>query len=243
MEKEQASCLLIDLDSLFDTRLGICIKHFYDTLVEIFPTDKYHHRLDNSFNGTIDQEAFDEAYGKRDKTVLVDSTLSGMVSIIKDFVLSISTKDSSGPFVYYPKVIINTYPYILEDEEKQNIKQGLSGHLRDLVPIELVHMSPEELTVSFIKENITVLILYHYNKWLDTQTTLGNFDKTAIPDVTLFGPRIFFKEKPKTQKEADDAFMLLTNIARPYVNLELLPSMFFSTFLRAEEKTEETSEA
>ena len=56
--------LLIDLDSLFDTRLGTLILNNYNDLVKIFNANKYHIRLDDSFNNLIDKDKFYDSYNK-----------------------------------------------------------------------------------------------------------------------------------------------------------------------------------
>lgn len=235
MKEAQASVFMVDLDSLFDTRHGTLVMNFFDETVKLFEAHKYHGYLDFSFNGFIDKEAFSQAYDARDKRALANSTLTLAIDIVRDFVLSISTADPNAPYVYYPKIVINTYPYQLTDEEKENIGIGISAYLKDKVEIEIVYMSYEELTVDFVADNLTVLMLFEYHKWLDAQANAGNFNKRACADVTLFGPEIFFKETPRSDKERKDTFLMLTNISRPFVNLELLSSSTFSTFIENSE--------
>lgn len=226
------SVFLIDLDSLFDTRLGTLVLHFHEELEYLFDKNLYHNRLDNSFNKIVDKDKFTEAYGKRNKFTLANSTLTLMCDILKDFIYTTHIADHSNPHKYHPVIYINTYPYELNSTEINNILLGLYGRLGDKVVIEIVHMDNKALSVDFVRKNITAMALYEYNKWMDAQTELGNFNKEACPEVTLFGPRIFFKKLPDTQKESDKTFNTLLSISKPFINLELLPSLFFSTFLR-----------
>lgn len=229
----EPSGLLIDLDALFDTRLGTLILNNYDDLVRIFVANKYHIRLDDGFNNMIDKDKFYENYAKRNKETLANSTLSLCIDIVKDFVATTLKTDPVNPIVFYPKIYINTYPYQLTKEETDNIILGIYSHLKCKAQVETVSLDPSMLTIDFINQNLSVIIMYEYNKWLDTQTELGNFNKGACPQVTLIGPRLFFKETPKSATEVDKTFTILDNIAKPFINLELLPSLFFSTFLKA----------
>ena len=93
----EASGLLIDLDSLFDTRLGTLILNNYDDLLPIFTGNKYHIRLDDSFHGSIDKDKCYEAYAKRDKETLANSTLTLAIDIVKDFVATTLKADPTSP--------------------------------------------------------------------------------------------------------------------------------------------------
>lgn len=228
----RASILMVDLDSLFDTRLGTIILNYKDQIDSIFRLDKYHNRLDDSFNKAIDKDKFYESYALRDKRTLHESTLTIIVDIIKDFVRDVHFSDPTSPILYYPKIYVNIYPYDLTDDEQNIIVAALSSYLSNKADIEIVNMNNNAITIDFVNNNISVLIMYEYHKWLDTQTNIDGFKDKACPNTTLFAPRIFFKEIPKTAKESDDIFSLLTNISRPFINLELLPSLFFSTYLK-----------
>jgi hypothetical protein len=233
MNEAKQSGLMIDLDSLFDTRLGTLILNYDDVAEKIFLEDKYHNRLDDSFNGSIDRPQFTEFYDKRDATTIANSTLTIINDVIYDFIRRTHAADPSSPYVFFPVIYLNVYPYKLTDAEKEIIKAGVVAYFNNQAPVEVVDMDYKQLTVGFVKEYLTVLILYEYNKWLDEQTLLGNFNKGGCPGTTLFAPRIFFKEIPKTEAEVDKIFLMLENISKPFINLELLPSIFFSTYLKA----------
>lgn len=241
------SVFMIDLDSLFDTRLGTLVTYMYDELQVIFTRNLYHNRLDDSFNRLIDKDKFYEYYNQRDKRVLVNSTLSLMVDIIRDFIAATATSDPSRPNTYYPVIYLNTYPYLLTDVERKNIQDGIFAYYKNKVLVELVHMDNRNISIEFIKNNVTVLAMYEYHKWLDTQTELGGFKSKSCSDVTLLGPRIFFKEVPKTEEVSNETFSTLETISKPFINLELLPSLFYSTYLKPNGKdvlpTKDTSGA
>ena len=82
MNEAKQSGLMIDLDSLFDTRLGTLILNYDDVAEKIFLEDKYHNRLDDSFNGSIDRPQFTEFYDKRDATTIANSTLTIINDVI-----------------------------------------------------------------------------------------------------------------------------------------------------------------
>lgn len=230
-DNTKASILMIDLDSLFDTRLGTIILNYNDQINTIFRSDRYHNRLDDSFNNAIDKDEFYKYYALRDKRTLRESTLTIMVDIVKDFVRDVHLSDTTTPIIFYPKILVNIYPYDLTEEEQNIIAAGLSSYLKDKVEIEIVNMDYNAISIDFVN-NISVLVMYEYHKWLDTQTNIDGFKDKACPNTTLFAPRLFFKEIPKTAKESDNIFNMLTNISKPFINLELLPSLFFSTYLK-----------
>ena len=231
----EATGLLIDLDSLFDTRLGTLILNNYHQLLPINTSNKYHIRLDDSFHGSVDKTKFYEDYAKRDKETLANSTLTLAIDIVKDFVASTLRADPTSPILFYPKVYINIYPYKLEQDEVDNIVLGLHSHLKGKAQVEAIYLDPAMLSIDYINQHLSVMVMYEYNKWLDAQTELGSFKTKACPSVTLMAPRIFFAKTPKSATEVDKTFTLLDNITKPFINLELLPSIFFSTYLKAKD--------
>lgn len=235
------STIMVDLDSLFDTRLGTLITYMYDDLVTIFSRDLYRNRLDDSFNKQIDKDLFYSYYDKRDKKVLFNSTLSLLPDIIQDFIVNIQVHESSSPYNYEPHLVINCYPYDLTDDEVNNISEGVFQYFKGKISVELVNMNLESITTRFIRENVTVLVMYEYHRWLDIQTNLEGFNKLSCADTTLIAPRMFFNKLPDTQAKSDEIFKHLETISKPFINLELLPSMFFSTYLRSNEPLKKTA--
>lgn len=241
MSDSTPSVFMIDLDSLFDTRLGTLVTYMYDDLVNVFSRDLYRNRLDDSFNKQIDKDLFYSYYDKRDKRVLANSTLSLFPDLIQDFIVNIHVHENSSPYNYEPHLVVNCYPYVLTDEELTNISEGIDLYFKGNISVELVNMNLESITTKFIKDNVTVLVMYEYHKWLDIQTKLEGFKSTSCAETTLLAPRMFFNKIPDTQAQSDEIFKSLESISKPFINLELLPSMFFSTYLKSNEVVKDDS--
>lgn len=54
--------------------------------------------------------------------------------------------------------------------------------------------------------------MYEYHKWLDHFSANKFFEKITCPEVTMFGPAIYFK---KPQQIIDDPFTDMQTLAKP----------------------------
>lgn len=158
--------IYIDLDSLLDTRLGTLAKINDSLASDNFDTN-YHFRERDSFKG-ISREEFKKAYAKRDEETL---SLSRITNIFKFVIpkLIIPLIDKTRPNSYVEGLIleINLYPYLLDDETKQEIHRAISVWIENLIPITLVTLSIEERTPEHCRDNYVAVIQYEHADWLN----------------------------------------------------------------------------
>lgn len=235
--------LLVDLDCVLDTRLstilyltdlnkvGECLSHGYTTR----PLDLYK---------GIDINLYKETYANRgtNKAILLEGLKTPIVNLINDYVIEISVKCYHSNDLLKPSIIINTYPYILTEDENKvllDVFITLTGLKAD---IELIHKSNEELTPMYIKDKIALFIKYDFKDWLETHAANGNFKKVICPEVVMYGPAIFYDRLPneteiKAYQDANTNFFKnLEDIVKPLINLKLLDIENFSIDLGTEFK-------
>lgn len=223
--KSIESTLLIDLDSLFDSRMGTLFT--LDPAYFTSTSKTYHQRACDAYVG-LETEEFFSHYARRNKTVLKNSLMTPMVHLIRDFIKLTLMKILDSPHVLSPKLTVNTYPYVLTPDEQTLLLKSLIAMTDDQAGIELIHRSLEEITPVYLKSEIALMTLYRYTDWLDYHAEKGHFDKHTCPEVTLLGPKIYFKTpEPPTggQMCPFDAMQLL---AGPLIGLRLVPVEYFS---------------
>lgn len=224
MSEIKNSALFIELDALLDTRIGALLKLGFDTVEKVLQ-ENYIERLSDNFKN-IDLKLFRQYYKERDKTILKNSVVTPMSIIINDFVKKTSKQNLTSPTVFKPKVILNIYPYELKKEEIQNLLYVLVNITDKLADIEIVNMAYEEISPSYLSLETSILILYEYHIWLETQTKIGNFKTKACPEISLLGPAIYFtEEKIITDK---NPFIAIEELTAPFIKLKLLPIKYFS---------------
>lgn len=223
------STIMIELDVLFDTRLSV-LAAMGDDAIQAAYNNHYHERPIDMFP-TIDNEQFKQIYETRTKAILKHTMITPIAEMVKEFSVKTLKHIASTPFHYKPKCIINIYPYDLSEKEVNVIISTMVHFTNKLCDIEVVNMTPEEVTPSFVKEHIAILVLYEYYKWLELHSVNGLFKKKTCPEVTLFGPRIYFKPKENTN-EAGDPFDAMEEVMGPLIGLKLIPIENFSAVIK-----------
>lgn len=193
----ETDVVLIELDALLDTRLGVLHQHHPDLAVKVLKTGKYRKRLIDRF-GNITPTEFDELYSRRDMDTLKNSVLTNMPfflqRLVKDCIVHTSVTNIEQQLCY----MINVYPYKFEDESLiEMLKSCISYHMLDAVDIRIVSMAPEEITPQYLKENIDIIVMYRFQEWLYMHRE--EFLKFRCPAVTLVAPAIYWKELPDAE--------------------------------------------
>ena len=140
--------IIVDLDTLVDTRLMILQRLFSEREDLVFQHDKYLIRQSNFLedfyeNSTAeDQILFDDAYKNRN----VDDLKSGFLFTtcffgLQDLTERIATSNEIAPTAQDVSVTINFHPYEFTDEEKKAVIDSLSFHYFHAKEIKSVSIS------------------------------------------------------------------------------------------------------
>lgn len=233
------STIFVEFDAIFDTRAALLSTYGEEALV-VNLTDEYFSRLLDKFNG-IDYNEFKEKYKERNKKLLLGSATTPIVFMISDFVSSTIKNSINGPELMEPSIVINTYPYKLTDEELILIRDTFINITKGYAQISFVFMTAEDITPKYLRDNISIAIMYDYTIWLEHHSSTNMLKLIPIPTITLIAPAIFFKEPDKIliakhSKEGLDPFKAMQELAAPFIDLKLLPIYLFS--IAVKKKTE-----
>ncbi len=166
----------------------------------------YRTRIQDKFAG-VNPSEFKDLYEKRDRYTLSLSLPSSLPTYLLHMVAQLTEQTIVRPYHDSVVVMVNVWPYYtstqgsneLEAEELQQLLLCIkSAWLKDVVPVELVCIPPEELTLSYCKSNLTTLIMYDYGAWIKIHR--ASFERIIIPEVTLIGPRIYFEDPPSPEQ-------------------------------------------
>lgn len=227
------SVLLVELDTLLDTRLACLYTHFGQEAVQRALTQGYFTRSVDKFPG-IEYEAFQTAYRARNREVLRHALRTPITRICSEFVLGTYANLLNTPFHEEPQVWVNCAPYALTQDEKTLIERSVSALIGHRALVRAIEVTYEEMTPEWVREGISLMLLYDYQDWLEAQSVNGAFRKKAVPDVTLMAPAIF-KKYPLTPKDQQilarldtPIFEYLKKAIAPFVNVLYLPIEHFS---------------
>lgn len=233
----QHSTLMVMMDTLLDTRLGTLLTLGGDVLSHAVLKGDYYTRVEDKFLD-VDPVAFQEAYRNRNKETLKKSGVTQIIVLIEEFVSKLQNQNLVTPFHSIPKIVLNTYPYQLTENEIDVFKRLLVRYTNKNAAIDIVNMSYEALTPLYVKKHLSMLIMYDYHQWLEIHAQNKNFETIMCPEVTLVGPMIFFNGPMKQtdvillKKENLTPFEGIEAIANPLVNLTLFPIEMFSFVLK-----------
>ena len=217
-----------DLDSLMDTRLSTLYSLNENSVTDVLTTGKYFKRVNNKFP-YVNFDTFMETYRNRDKHIYKEALATPVLTMIKEWVISIKENEISGPEIKEPVVVVNVYPYKFTEEELFYIQKGLYLSLGSIADVEFVDYPIEELTPTWFKDrDVDLIVMYDYVNWIESMSINGTFSRDSCPHITMFGPAISFLSNDPTPEEMAKAIETMESLAAPFVNLRLLPIDVFS---------------
>ena len=169
-----------DLDTLYDTKITLL------NMIDPRLVREYLSRVYNILDHTLylSNKAFDRIYRDRDKRVLIGSKNSSVVDLLRRIVSDIDTKNKTTTVI--PSVmtlVINTYPYKLDNEEKSIMKEFMSRYILHLNEIDIIY---EEIIDSELMNKINIMVKRDGLKWfMDKRVVNPEF---KLPNLKLIVP-------------------------------------------------------
>lgn len=128
----------IDIDSLFDTRLTTLL------LVSKVDTASYLSRVDDNFVN-IGEGLFKLLYSRRERPVLVSSNRTAIREMLVAAIMELKEKLIRGGSSGVIGLHVNHYPYLLNDDDKDEIKSLVTSMVNDSIEVSLVYINPREI--------------------------------------------------------------------------------------------------
>ena len=191
-----AQHILIDLDSLLDTRLGCIIAHRPEAAAKI-NMDEYRGRMTDDL-WTLCPEITEEEWGtwwrERDVSALKCALATPIMLRLKATTYNLKAMQAKETMLTDLKVIINTYPYQLTDRIAFEYREAVKDVCAPGFVIESVRLAPEEVTPSLLMSSYHYCIMYDVNTWLTV-----NHDAlvaSPMPTFPMNVPALFHNRLP-----------------------------------------------
>lgn len=233
------------LDCLQDTRLAT-VARINPSAAAAVLHEGYHTRKTDVF-AHVDMELYKKLYAERDVETLKRSAPTECFMLIRELVKLLVEQNETLNSPYRDRklsIVVNVYPYRLSPEELEAIGTTLASRLGGVIPVELVSLSPAELTPAYVRNNFAMLVMYEYDEWLSLHYSadpatcdLKEFLKTLLHDVTLFAPAIErtaalsqeeLEEVKKIAGEEIFSLEVVAQLASAYIGLQLIDVTLFS---------------
>lgn len=236
--------IFIELDALLDTRLSTLYSLGPDIVAESLSKNYFTRRID-TFEG-VDKKLFKDAYNARDKVTLSNAIVTKAIGFVKELILLTTSQAIKTPFHAGAKLLVNIYPYELEDSEVNAIVEGVVYAIKGACDVQAVNMSLQDLTPKYCKDNLGYMFLYEYVPWLEAQGY--NFKDLPCPEIMVVVPGIYFTEEEPTKQEMKNAienFMhplrAMEFVSAYYIDLKLYDIDLFCANIKVQEIKEDAT--
>ncbi len=232
--------ILIELDALLDTRIAVVSQLSPEAAIDLLNSD-YRVRPSDEiglFTDHITTEQFQEAYKKRDATVLPISRPTAIMFAVNQIVRKLeremyTLKDK----VESIEVEVNVYPYVLPQNVMDEIAINVMTMVGCVTPVRSVFYPPFHLTPTVIaRGEYSALVLYNLQDWINGALVQEIDPANCCPTVTLFAPALLKTiEGVPTNAELTDAqgvftdpFLAHSRMFAQIIGLDFWPVDFFS---------------
>lgn len=184
------SSILVEMDAIFDTRLGVITQKDLDLSVRVLKNGWVGRMSDDMSEwDEVDKDWWEEAYSKRDNATIINSRPTNSTKLIHDHFGALFMEFVAGPGNTIPKLVLNTYPYSLNSEEKETLLEMC--HLLFGVGrvYELVHLPPYLVTPMYLKDGFDSYFCYNSAEWM--KVNLEKLANCPIPHVSFFYPAVW----------------------------------------------------
>lgn len=240
--------LLVSLDCLLDTRLGVLTDEDPSIPARILETpesaNKYRNRLRDDFEDYgVGFDKFQELWRNRNAGHLPKSMMTPFVFELADITSQVVKQHIEATHTLQEfEVHLNFYPYKdLDDGTRQQIIEAIVARLHYPVMVRDVYLSLKTLTPQYIKNNdYSTLIMYDFREWLETQYHAGipeeMLEVMKIPQHVFYAPSLFadvdkLKELIEFRSPNDETMDPLDGMQfmfKPFFHLEFLGPEHFS---------------
>lgn len=230
---------LISLDCLLDTRIGT-LKQLDPVAAVRLAADqrymrRYHDNMDELTDGAVTREAYQEAYRKRDGDTLYHSEMTDFVYMLRKDVKAAIPEMARGVRFSELQFDINLWPYELAPSEAEIIRRAFARYIPTPAKVEVVHLSPEDLSPTYVENHYEMMAWYDHEEWLgpNQQKLLLH----PLPQTVLMTPMIASSGVvPEATNDIRNPFSARAMILVQFITLQYLPVPFFcyNPFIRQE---------
>lgn len=203
--------ILVELDALLDTRLGAMNRFSPQLSCRVVEDPGYYSRVIDDFEkyGQGTTSMWRNVYDQRDVDVLERSRPTLILPWLAEHIRTVHAGSLDNPVYKGCAVAINTWPYVLPEEDRQEIALALSelmlpaeeSELPYLAEFSTTCLSPKELTLEKLRD-YSMVISYNFHQWYDTHAAIMLKSSQGATHTMFIVPALF-KELPNRRDLTD----------------------------------------
>lgn len=238
MSDQKNKKILITLSSIIDDRLGT-LRLLDPKFVEEMDFKVYGNRTNDKFSSEhFTYEQYKRAWKNRDALNLMNGMPTQIWTIVVDRLSSYVAGEFSPATNGLLEIDVNVYPYVLSNEEREDLEGVLYFYFAKSAKINLINKPLEAITFDFLRYDYHTFICYELHDWLRTIPDTDLY--SPIPGCMVYGPAL--EENPATtiaELEALDpneremylrggGFAEIESMYEPFVSLRFVEAGTFS---------------
>ena len=228
LNKSRDTVILVDLDSLYDTRLSTLLKIDSNLANEIISKNLYNGRLIDEF-GYLTKKVFRFYYNLRGIETLKNSLLTKITDVIVAYLghlkINLHEVNENKPIT----IIINTYPYKL-GRSKNYIKDVVSKILNfSGITIDITYDNLMSYEPFVLESKYNAIIMYDGLQWLYEYYSKYENTNHNAPRLKLICPALL--DKPLILKKKEDYIKMFEDLSdsfKTFIDLDFINIDFFN---------------
>lgn len=232
----------LDIAALFDLRQGTLSIVDNDFSVEVTTKPAYFIRDEDVFSapgfGELDGKLFAQVLQKHGTEALKASVVTKIFKFIKHLYARYTLSNARSSVEMTVDLQINTWPFILNDNEVLDLHTLVTNQLSKKIPVEVVCFDPSKLVPEKLDDIYLAMIFYDCLDWVNSYEET-HAKKKKFSTVPLFVPRKWSKNKPtgpelkQLTDKGVDPMELYERILAPCLPISFIPMAFFCVDLPA----------
>ena len=220
--------LFLSLDEIFDTRMGLIGLINPEVASQLLLTNQYYDRKgDIEFIEKLGltRLQWDQRYAQRDNMVLANSFMTRCIHFIQFYQSEMKAQYKLERHSAIFNVTINTYPYQLEPEFLEVLKEELFEKIPLSLKIEFVHWDMRKKDMHALNHEFRLVIMYDYGNWMKIhkEKLLG----IGVPLLEIIVPRLLHEDFFKHLDDDIMARLIKEDEVDPFEIIEGASSLFW----------------
>lgn len=237
MKNIETAKIYVDAESLFDLRQAILYESKADQkeLTDYLISEEHNFRNMDVFPFTS-KEDYVHALRTIKMSSLKNATVTHIVNVIITRLEKLEQLNQFNGATKNPEVVLNMYPFILTDKERELIQNFLFVKLNSETIVTVVRLTPKEVTPYFlVSSGFTSCFIYNFSEWMKYHADTLNSCK--LEKITMhFAPVFEEKNDEKIFKKLgfNDVFSYTEFLLSGVMQTIFLPMPFYSNLSIAE---------
>lgn len=232
--------VLIDMDSLLDTRLGVLAGLSEEAVRKVIATPAYWQREHTDWSaltgGLVDNPTFYEAWKTRNNADLHRSVMTGIVLPVSRVIAEYNRNVQDGIVDDDICLEVNLHPYTLDYDETEELEGVLHELLYPELSISFCSRPMEELTPKVMNENYAAVFLFDFPPWIKHHCF--NLGKQRCRGLNVIIPKLFEKDPRNLTKEQKQEEVFGFRLwLMEYIDFEFVDVEWFSMLRPSKEKS------